>query len=119
MGGRLDTRILSREHSYNYKLRATWLTPEVIRATARLAQVRNWLSVEETLALVAEAEAAGDTVILVEIDPREGSGVVPRGLVVSASTEKGAGDFCSLVEIERDERPQAAQAEGARRRHAA
>ena len=78
VGGRLDTRILSREHSYNYKLRATWLTPEVIRATARLAQVRNWLSVEETLALVAEAEAAGDTVILVEIDPREGSGVIPR-----------------------------------------
>ena len=33
---------------------------------------------EETLALVAEAEAAGDTVILVEIDPREGSGVIPR-----------------------------------------
>ena len=47
MGGWLDTRILSTEHSYNYKLRATWLTPEVIRATARLAQVRNWLSVEE------------------------------------------------------------------------
>ena len=119
MGGRWNTRILSREHSYNYKLCATWLTPEVIRATARLAQVRNWLSVEETLALVAEAEAAGDTVILVEIDPREGSGVIPPGLVVSASAEKGAGDFCSLVEIERDERPQAAQAEGARRRHAA
>ena len=33
---------------------------------------------EESRALVAEAEAAGDTVILVEIDPREGSGVVPR-----------------------------------------
>ena len=78
VGGWLDTRILSTERSYNYKLRATWLTPEVIRATARLAQVRNWLSAEETLALVAEAEAAGDTVILVEIDPREGSGVVPR-----------------------------------------
>jgi len=69
---------LSTEHSYNYKLRATWLTPEVIRATARLAQIRSWLSVEETRALVAEAEAAGDTVIMVEIDPREGSGVVPR-----------------------------------------
>ena len=41
MGGWLDTRILSTEHSYNYKLRATWLTPEVIRATARLAQVQS------------------------------------------------------------------------------
>ena len=37
VGGWLDTRILSTERSYNYKLRATWLTPEVIRATARLA----------------------------------------------------------------------------------
>jgi hypothetical protein len=53
------------------------LTPEVIRATARLEQIRNRLSDEETRKLVAEADAAGDLVVMVEIDPREGSGVIP------------------------------------------
>ncbi|HLG58807.1 MAG TPA: hypothetical protein VI485_25905 [Vicinamibacterales bacterium] len=76
-GGRFDTRILKTDRAYNYKLRATWLTPEVIRASARIEQLRSRLSDEQTRALVAEAEAAGHTVILVEIDPREGSGVIP------------------------------------------
>jgi hypothetical protein len=77
VGGFWDSRIRHTEQSYNYKLRATWLTPEVIRAAARLSQLRDRLSVDRTLALVTEAEAAGDTVVLVEIDPREGSGVIP------------------------------------------
>ena len=54
------------------------MTPEVIRATARLVQLADGLSDEQTHQLVAEAEGAGDTVILVEIDPREGSGIIPR-----------------------------------------
>ena len=78
VGGAFDGRVIHTEHSINYKLRATWLTPEVIRASARLEQLRSYLSERETLDLVDEAEAAGDTVILVEIDPREGSGVIPR-----------------------------------------
>lgn len=78
VGGFFDTRITGTNRSYNYKLRATWLTPDVIRASARLAQLELGLTDEETLALVSEAEALGDTVILVEIDPREGSGVIPR-----------------------------------------
>ena len=77
VGGRFDTRILKTDRAYNYKLRATWLTPEVIRASARIEQLRSRLSDEQTRTLVAEAEAAGHTVILVEIDPREGSGVIP------------------------------------------
>ena len=78
VGGYFDTRMLKTERSYNYKLAATWLTPDVIRATARLERIRLRLSVEQTRALVADAEAAGDTVVMVEIDPREGSGVVPN-----------------------------------------
>lgn len=78
VGGYFDTRLLKTERSFNYKLAATWLTPEVIRATARLEQLRLRLSVEQTRALVAAAEAAGDTVVMVEIDPREGSGVIPN-----------------------------------------
>jgi len=78
VGGWFDGRIVHTEHSYNYKLRATWLTPEVIRASARLTQIRSRLKDEETMALVAAAEAAGDTVVMVEIDPREGSGIIPR-----------------------------------------
>lgn len=78
VGGFFDTRIVDRNKSYNYKLRATWLTPEVIRAAARLKQFEQVLTDEETLALVAKAESIGDTIILVEIDPREGSGIIPR-----------------------------------------
>ena len=53
------------------------MTPEVIRAGARQVQLSDFLSDEETRHLVLEAEPAGDTVIQVEIDPREGSGVIP------------------------------------------
>jgi hypothetical protein len=77
VGGFWDTRVIRTESSYNFKLRATWFTPEVIRATARYFQLRQGLTDTATRALVEEAEAAGDTVVLVEIDPREGSGVIP------------------------------------------
>jgi len=39
VGGWFDARVVHTEHSYNYKLRATWLTPEVIRASARMIQL--------------------------------------------------------------------------------
>lgn len=77
-GGWLDTRVVSTEHSYNYKLRATWLSPEVIRASARIHQLHQGMDDEKTTELVGEAEGSGDTVILVEIDPREGSGIIPN-----------------------------------------
>jgi len=77
VGGFFDTRILSTNRSYNYKLSATWLTPEVIRARARVTQLGGFLPDAATKELVTEAEEAGETVILVEIDPREGSGVIP------------------------------------------
>ncbi len=77
VGGFFDTRILSTNRSYNYKLSATWLTPEVIRARARVMQLSGFLSDTATRELVTEAEAVGDTVVLVEIDPRGGSGVIP------------------------------------------
>lgn len=78
VGGLWDVRVLKTERAINYKLAATWLTPEVIRATARFIQLRDGLTDDQTRALVAEAEAAGDTVVMVELDPREGSGVIPR-----------------------------------------
>ena len=77
VGGAFDFRVIHMEHSYNYKLRATLLTPEVIRGAARLEQLRLRLTDEQTRALVEEAESAAQMVILVEIDPREGSGVIP------------------------------------------
>jgi hypothetical protein len=77
VGGIMGFRGLHTERAGNYKLRATWMTPEVIRASARIEQIRSRLSDDKTKALVAEAEAAGDTVIMIEIDPREGSGVIP------------------------------------------
>ncbi len=77
VGGFFDLRVIRTERSFNYKLRATLMTPEMIRASARMEQLRNRLSDDETKALVAEAEGAGDLVVIVEIDPREGSGVIP------------------------------------------
>ena len=39
VGGIFDTRLLKTERSYNYKLAATWMTGDVIRATARTLQL--------------------------------------------------------------------------------
>ncbi len=78
VGGLFDTRVLKTERSYNYKLAATWLTPDIIRSTARLAQLRRRMSDEDTRRLVHEAETPDATVVMVEIDPREGSGVIPE-----------------------------------------
>jgi len=73
----VDTRGLKTERSQNYKIRATWFTPEVIRASARWAQLTDRLTDKETQALVAEAEAVSGSVIMIEVDPNEGSGVIP------------------------------------------
>ena len=72
-----DRRLLKTERAQNYKLRATWFTPDVVRAAARSAQLRSRLSDDETRRLVDEAARVGDTVIVVDIDPNEGSGVIP------------------------------------------
>jgi len=77
VGGAIDLRVIHTEHSYNYKLRATLMSPEVIRATARLEQLRFHLTDEQTRSLVKEAEQVNGLVALVEIDAREGSGVIP------------------------------------------
>jgi hypothetical protein len=77
VAGQGGIRIRSTDRSSSYKIRATWLTPDVIRGTARLLQIRERLATSDATALVSEAEAAGHTVIRVEIDPVEGSGVIP------------------------------------------
>jgi hypothetical protein len=79
VGGFFDTRILQTESAYNYKLAATWFHPLAIRATARVRQLTVGMSDGETRAAVDEAEelARGLTVVMVEVDPREGSGVIP------------------------------------------
>ena len=96
VGGLFDTRILSTNSSYNYKLAATWMSPEVIRASARMAQLTEAFSAEEARRLVAEAETAEQTVVMVEVDPREGSGVIPNDWVatlhpVSTQGQVGSG----------------------------
>lgn len=78
VGGFFDNRILSTDKAYNYKLRATLMSPEVVRAAARREQLRNGLTEDETRKLVAEAEAEKSLIVLIEIDPREGSGVIPN-----------------------------------------
>jgi hypothetical protein len=77
VGGSFDFRITHTERSYNYKLRATWFTPEAARAAARLAQLSERLSDDQTQAIVDEIERVRGTIIMVELDPREGSGIIP------------------------------------------
>jgi hypothetical protein len=77
VGRFLDLRVLKTDRAYNYKLAATWLTPEVIKATARLQQLARRLSEAETRQLVSATSSADETTVMVEIDPREGSGVIP------------------------------------------
>jgi hypothetical protein len=77
VGNRMTMRGLKTDRAINYKMRATWLTPAVIRATARALQLDERLGPDEARRLVAEAEGVADTVFFVEIDPHEGSGVVP------------------------------------------
>ena len=77
VGGAFDFRVVHTERSYNYKLRSTWLTTRVIQATTRLLQLTERLTDARATELLNEAVAAGDLVMMVEIDPREGSGVIP------------------------------------------
>lgn len=92
VGGIFDTRLLKTERSYNYKLAATWLQGDVIRATGRTLQLAQRLSDDDARKLVAEASAVGDTVVMVEIDPREGSGVIPNdwSAFLQPATPRGA-----------------------------
>lgn len=77
VGGFFDTRIRDTDKSINFKLRATLMSPEMIRAAAKFEQIRNALTDDEARALVNEAEQGDYLVVLVEVDPLEGSGVVP------------------------------------------
>jgi len=90
VGSAFTMRGINTQRAINYKMRATLMSPEMIRAAARLQQITNRLSDEETKALVTEAEGVGDLVVMIEIDPNEGSGVIPLDWRVFLQA-KGAG----------------------------
>jgi hypothetical protein len=69
--------IFNTEKSLSYKIRVTWISQEVIQAAARLQQIRSRLSDGETKEIVSKAEHIKGIAFLIEIDPDEGSGVVP------------------------------------------
>jgi hypothetical protein len=92
VGGSFDFRITHTERSYNYKLRATWFTPEAVRAAARLAQLSERLTNDQTQAIVDEIERIQGTIIIVELDPREGSGVIPLDWVAVLQPKGAPGD---------------------------
>lgn len=73
-GPRLD--LFSSDACF-YDVRATLMTPEAIRAAARLDQLRRHFTDAETHELITEAEKVAGLVAVIEINPREGSGIVP------------------------------------------
>ena len=73
-GSRLD--LFSSENCF-YDVRATLMTAEAIRAAARLEQFRRHFTDAETRELVTEAEKIAGLVAVIEINPREGSGIIP------------------------------------------
>ncbi len=96
VGSSFDFRVINTDHAINYKLRATLLTPEVIRAAARLEQLRNRLTIEQTKDLVEEAEHSDQIIVMIELDPREGSGVIPldwRVFLQSKNYKEGTGGW--------------------------
>jgi len=116
VGGIWGIRGLHTERAMNYELRATWMTPEVLRASARIAQLRGRRSAAEATRLLHDAEAAADTIVMVELDPREGSGVIPldwaaylqpkgavpdSGRAVAGTLIKGARDNPALAGVEK------------------
>jgi len=116
VGGFWGIRGLHTERAMNFELRATWMTPEVLRASARIAQLRGRRSAAEATRLVHAAEAAADTIVMVELDPREGSGVIPldwaaylqpkgaaldSGRAVAGTLLKGARDNPALAGVEK------------------
>jgi len=81
VGKSFDFRVTATDRSYNFKLRATWMTPATIQALARIEQIEKALSADDTRKLVEVAMSAGEIIIQIEIDPREGSGVIPSDWV--------------------------------------
>ena len=81
VAGRVGWRPVRFEITYSgvhfYELRATLMTPEAIRAAARIEQLRRRLTDDETRALVTEAEKIDGLVAFIELNPRSGSGVIP------------------------------------------
>jgi hypothetical protein len=75
--GSRGASLLNTSQAKSYKLRALWVTPEVIAASARMIQLQERLTEEQTRALVEEADLPGYTIILIDLDPDEGSGVIP------------------------------------------
>ncbi|HUR81857.1 MAG TPA: hypothetical protein VM733_13915 [Thermoanaerobaculia bacterium] len=72
-----DRGPLQTERAQNYKLAATLFSADAIQATARTVQIHSRLSPEQTRRLVSEACAVNGLVVMIELDPREGSGVIP------------------------------------------
>ena len=117
VGSRWGRRGLKTDRAINYRLAATWFTPEMIHASARLIQLRNGLTDDETRALVAEAEAAGDIVFMVELDAREGSGVIPSDWIAflhAAGVQPGTTE--SVVGVKKPSLREVRVLQGVRRR---
>jgi hypothetical protein len=79
VGGSFDFRVTSTNKSYNFKLRATWITPKVAVAAGRLLELTKGMNPTDTGEVVKAAAEPNSWLLLVELDPREGSGVIPSG----------------------------------------
>lgn len=97
IGKSFDFRLTATDRSYNFKLRATWLTPSAIEARARLEQLSKVLSDSDTKRLIEAALRVGEIVIQVEIDPREGSGVIPDDWVALLGPKGGTSGISKVV----------------------
>ena len=74
VAGRVGWKMINTEVFYSrvmfYELRATLMSPEAIRAAARLEQLRRTLTDEETRELVKQAENTDGLVVYIELTPR-------------------------------------------------
>ena len=95
VGGWFDARVINTDRSYNYKLAATFFSPDVVRASLRMRQLALRLPDQTVTDMAHRAIDRPGLVVLIEIDPREGSGVIPRewhAFLEPFETEKAAKD---------------------------
>jgi hypothetical protein len=81
VGGAFDLRVTSTDRSFNYKLRATWITQDVASALARVLVAAKGVPEEKALSVLRALDDDDWYYFFVELDPREGSGVIPKDWV--------------------------------------
>ena len=99
VGGAWDFRVTNTDRSFNYKLRATPISARVATALAHLLVNAKGIQPSEARATVSSLLEGGYYYLMIELDPREGSGVIPSDWTARLGNEKNSesGHICEKL----------------------